>query len=502
MVGYVCAIDQGTTGSRSVIVDRDGRIVSTAYQTHEQYYPEPGWVEHDPDELWTAVESVVRTALNRARIGGTDLAAIGLTNQRETTVLWDRVTGEPLHRAIVWQDRRTSDRIDGLDAERAWIRETTGLEPDAYFAATKIEWLLDHLGVNVRRRAERGDLCVGTIDSWLLANLTGIHATDVTNASRTMLFDIRDLTWDEALLETFGVPEALLPTVEPSMHPTAYGETDPDGPFGAAVPVTGVLGDQQAALVGQTCFAPGEAKNTYGTGSFVLMHTGETPVRSEHGLLTTIAYQRAGEPVQYALEGSIFITGAAIEWLVDVDLLADPGESEAVATEVEGTDGVVFVPAFTGLGAPHWDQRARGSMFGLTRGTRRGHIVRAALEAIAYQTRDVIDAMESDADVTLSRLSVDGGAVKNDFLCQYQADVLGVPIDRPVIDETTAVGAAYAAGLAVGYWSSTTELIEHVAIDRSFDPEVHTESIERRYARWQQAVDRAGGWAIDGNSHR
>ena len=497
MTAYVCAIDQGTTGTRALVVDHDGRILATAYRTHEQRYPQAGWVEHDPTEIWAAVTAVIAEVLDRARIEGSDLAAIGITNQRETTVLWDAATGEPLEHAIVWQDRRTSDRIDELADRAAAIRARTGLEPDAYFSASKLEWLLDAGGPTRRRRAERGELKAGTIDTWLLDRLTGVHATDVTNASRTMLFDIEACRWDDELLAEFDVPRAILPDVHPSMAPRAYGRTDPDGPLGAAVPVTGVLGDQQAALVGQTCFCPGEAKNTYGTGSFVLMHTGTEAVPSDHGLLTTIAYQRAGESPRYALEGSIFVTGAAVEWLVDVELLDDPAESEAVAGTVEDTDGVVFVPAFTGLGAPHWDQRARGTIVGMTRGTRRGHIVRAALESIAFQTRDVIAAMSADADVDVRRLSVDGGAVRNDLLCQLQADVLGVPIDRPVVEETTGVGAAYAAGLAVGFWSDVDELAAHVAVDRSFAPAADADRIEHKYGRWRAAVDRAGDWATE-----
>ena len=497
MTEYVCAIDQGTTGTRALVVDQDGRILATAYQTHEQHYPRPGWVEHDPMEIWTAVTAVIDEVLERARIETIELAAIGITNQRETTVLWDADTGAPVERAIVWQDRRTSDRIDELADQADRIRARTGLEPDAYFSASKLEWLLDAGGPTRRRRAERGDLKAGTIDSWLLARLTGVHATDVTNASRTMLFDIEACRWDDELLAEFDIPRTILPSVHASMDPTAYGKTDPAGPLGAEVPVTGVLGDQQAALVGQTCFTAGEAKNTYGTGSFVLMHTGTEAVPSDHGLLTTIAYQQAGEPVRYALEGSIFVTGAAVEWLVDVGLLEEAAESEAVASEVDGTDGVVFVPAFTGLGAPHWDQRARGTIVGMTRGTSRGHIVRAALESIAYLTRDVIEAMTADANVDVRRLSVDGGAVQNDLLCQLQADVLGVPIDRPVVEETTGVGAAYAAGLAVGYWADTDELSAHVAIDRSFSPEADQDRVNRNYDRWRAAVERASDWATE-----
>ncbi|WP_144906303.1 glycerol kinase GlpK [Halobellus captivus] len=504
---YVGAIDQGTTGTRFIVFDHGGQPVANAYETHEQRYPEPGWVEHDPEEIWENTTSVIRRALDAAGIEAAQLAAIGITNQRETTVVWDRESGTPVYNAIVWQDRRTTDRIESLerDGKDAWIRERTGLEPDAYFSATKVEWLLDNADPiklqrmrpeDVRDRAEAGELCFGTIDSWLIYKLTGEHVTDVTNASRTMLFDIHDLAWDDELLAEFDVPAAILPDVRPSSDDDHYGVTDPEGFLGAAIPVAGSLGDQQAALFGQTCFDAGDAKNTYGTGSFMLMNTGSEAVTSDNGLLTTVGFQRSGEPAQYALEGSIFITGAAIEWLEDLTLIDDPAESEALARAVDSTDGVYVVPAFTGLGAPHWDQRARGTIVGMTRGTRREHIVRATLESIAYQTRDVAEAMLEDSGIELAGLRVDGGAVKNNFLCQLQADVVGTDIVRPEVDETTALGAAYAAGLAVDYWESLDELRENWRVDREFEPD-RADDVEDRYARWQEAVERSRDWARD-----
>ncbi|MCU4973014.1 glycerol kinase GlpK [Halobacteria archaeon AArc-m2/3/4] len=505
---YVGAIDQGTTGTRFMVFDHDGQVVSSAYETHEQIYPEPGWVEHDPVEIWENTKSVITTALAEGDVDAAQLEAIGVTNQRETTVLWDAASGTPVYNAIVWQDRRTTDRVETLEAEGLDepIRETTGLQPDAYFAATKAEWLLDNADPiklersrpdDVRTRAERGEVLFGTIDSWLIYNLTGEHVTEVTNASRTMLYDIHDLEWDDDLLEEFSIPRAMLPEVRPSSDEATYGSTDPDGFLGTEVPVAGALGDQQAALFGQACFDAGSAKNTYGTGSFFLLNTGEEAVESEHGLLTTIGFQRSGDPVQYALEGSIFVTGAAIEWLEDVTLIDDPAETEALARSVDSTDGVYVVPAFTGLGAPHWDQRARGTIVGMTRGTRREHIVRATLEAIAYQTRDVAEAMEADSGIEISSLRVDGGAVKNNFLCQLQSDVIGTQIVRPEVDETTALGSAYAAGLAVGYWSDLEELRENWRVDREFDPEMEQRLADRRYERWSEAVACARGWARD-----
>ncbi|WP_049985317.1 glycerol kinase GlpK [Halobellus rufus] len=504
---YIGAIDQGTTGTRFIVFDYGGEPVANAYETHEQLYPEPGWVEHDPEEIWENTTAVIERALDDAGIDASQLAAIGITNQRETTVVWDRESGTPVYNAIVWQDRRTTDRIEALEraGKDEWVRERTGLEPDAYFSATKAEWLLDNADPiklqrmrpeDVRDRAEAGELCFGTIDSWLIYKLTGEHVTDVTNASRTMLFDIHELAWDDDLLAEFDVPAAMLPEVRPSSDDDHYGTTDPEGFLGASVPVAGALGDQQAALFGQTCFDAGDAKNTYGTGSFMLMNTGPDAVSSDNGLLTTVGFQRSGEPAQYALEGSIFITGAAIEWLEDLTLIDNPAESEALARSVDSTDGVYLVPAFTGLGAPHWDQRARGTIVGMTRGTRREHIVRATLESIAFQTRDVAEAMTEDSGIELSGLRVDGGAVKNNFLCQLQADVVGTDIVRPEVDETTALGAAYAAGLAVDYWGSLDELRENWRVDREFEPE-RAADVETRYGRWQEAVERSLDWARD-----
>jgi glycerol kinase len=508
---YVGAIDQGTTGTRFMIFDRAGTVVADGYETHEQHYPEPGWVEHDPLEIWENAKTVVQRALAEAGIEADQLAAIGVTNQRETTLLWDRDTGKPVHEAIVWQDRRTADRVEQLEADGKTdeIRAKTGLEPDAYFSATKVEWLLENADpiktqrarpADLRDRAAAGEILFGTIDAWLVYNLTGNHVTDVTNASRTLLFDIHEMAWDDDLLAEFGVPEACLPEVRPSSDEAYYGTSDPEGFLDAEVPVAGALGDQQAALFGQTCFDAGDAKNTYGTGSFVLMNTGAEPVESDHGLLTTVGFQRSGEPVQYALEGAIFVTGAAIEWLEDVSLVEDAAGTERLARSVDSTDGVYLVPAFTGLGAPHWDQRARGTVVGMTRGTRREHLVRATLEAIAYQTRDVTEAMEADAGTELDRLKVDGGAVKNNFLCQLQADVLGAEIVRPQVDETTALGAAYAAGLAVGYWDDLDELRANWQVDREFAPEMDPDEADAKYDRWGEAIERAREWAHEEES--
>ncbi|GAB3028830.1 glycerol kinase GlpK [Natronobiforma cellulositropha] len=505
---YVGAIDQGTTGTRFMVFDRAGAVVSSAYETHEQHYPEPGWVEHDPLEIWANTKRVVSEALEAGGIDAGQLEALGVTNQRETTVLWDVATGKPVYNAIVWQDRRTTERVERLETDSLseTIREKTGLEPDAYFSATKVEWLLENADPiklerarpqDVRDRARAGEVVFGTIDSWLIYKLTGEHVTEVTNASRTMCFDIHTGAWDDDLLAEFSIPRAMMPEVRPSSDEETYGSTDPDGFLGASVPVTGALGDQQAALFGQACFDAGEAKNTYGTGSFLLQHTGEEAVTSEHGLLTTVAFQRSGEPLQYALEGSIFVTGAAIEWLVDVDLIDEPAATEALARSVDSSDGVYLVPAFTGLGAPHWDGRARGTIVGMTRGTRKEHLVRATLESIAYQTRDVVEAMEADSGIEIDALKVDGGAVKNSFLCQLQADALGCGIVRPVVDETTALGAAYAAGLAAGYWESLEELRANWTADRRFEPTMDEAVADRRYERWGDAVDCARGWARD-----
>ncbi|QSW99655.1 glycerol kinase GlpK [Haloterrigena alkaliphila] len=505
---YVGAVDQGTTGTRFIVFDHGGQVVANAYEKHEQIYPEPGWVEHDPMEIWENTKAVITQALGQAGIGPDQLEAIGVTNQRETTLLWDADTGEPVHNAIVWQDRRTTDRVEQLEADELveTIRDKTGLEADAYFSATKAEWLLDNADPiklersrpqDIRDRAAEGEVLFGTIDSWLIYNLTGEHITEVTNASRTMLYNIHDLAWDDDLLAEFSIPEAMLPEVRPSSDDATYGSTDPEGFLEAEIPVAGALGDQQAALFGQTCFDAGDAKNTYGTGSFFLMNTGSEAVTSDHGLLTTIGFQKSGEDVQYALEGSIFVTGAAIEWLEDLSLIDDPAETAELARSVDSTDGVYVVPAFTGLGAPHWDQRARGTIVGMTRGTRKEHIVRATLESIAYQTRDVAEAMEADSGIEMTSLKVDGGAVKNNYLCQLQSDIIGSDIVRPVVDETTALGSAYAAGLAVGYWDDVDSLRDNWQVDREFEPEMDAARADERYGRWTEAVDRSLDWARD-----
>ena len=490
-----------------MVFDHDGNVVSQAYEKHEQIYPEPGWVEHDPMEIWENTKLVINEALDKEGLDADQLESIGITNQRETTIIWDAETGKPVHNALVWQDRRTTDRVEEIQeaGKVEEIREKTGLECDAYFSATKAEWILDNADPiklqrsrpeDVRDRAEDGELMMGTPDTWVIYNLTGNHITDVSNASRTMLYDINELDWDDELLDEFNVPHEMLPEVRPSSDDETYGSTDADGFLGAEVPVAGALGDQQAALFGQTCFDAGDAKNTYGTGSFMLMNTGNEAVSSDHGLLTTIGFQKSGGDVQYALEGSIFITGAAIEFLEDMTLIEDAAESEELARSIDSTDGVYVVPAFTGLGAPHWDQRARGTIVGMTRGTRREHIVRATLESIAYQTKDVAEAMVSDADIDLSSLRVDGGAVKNNFLCQLQSNIIGTEIVRPVVDETTALGAAYAAGLAVGYWDTVDELRDNWQVDRRF-PVDEDADIEVNYDRWKDAVERSEDWAQD-----
>ena len=496
---YVLAIDQGTTGTKALVFDGDCRPVGDAYATHEQSFPETGWVEHDPVELWNNARTTLTGAISDAGIDAETLAAIGITNQRETIVAWEAESGQPVHPAIVWQDRRTTDRIEEIEelGKSAWIRERTGLEPDAYFSATKMEWLLSEVD-GIRARAEHGEVLFGTVDSWLVYKLTGRHVTDVTNASRTMLFDLADLSWDEELLDEFDIPRAALPEIRPSIEPEGYGTTDPEGVLGAEIPVAAALGDQQAALFGQACFEPGDAKNTYGTGSFLLTNTGTEPVRSDHGLLTTVAFQRVGERPRYALEGAIFVTGAAIEWLAEIDLIADPAESEELARRVDDTDGVYFVPAFQGLGAPQWDGRARGTIVGLTRGTRREHVVRAALEGIAFRTRDVVEAMETDAGIEIDRLRVDGGAIRNDELCAIQANVLGSEIVRPTVQETTAAGAAFAAGLAAGVWEGYDDLRRSQRIDRTFEPDIDPAVAETRYERWIEAVERSRDWAREG----
>jgi glycerol kinase len=486
----VVAIDQGTTGSTVLVFDRRGRVVGRAYSEFPQRYPRPGWVEHDPEAIWRVTLKVLRQACRKARVRARDVVALGITNQRETAVVWDRKTGRPIARAIVWQDRRTTDTCTELKARGAEdvVRRKTGLVLDPYFSATKIAWLLQHVP-GAGERAARGELCFGTIDSWLVWKLTDgtAHVTDPTNASRTLLFDIHARRWDPELCGLFGVPSSMLPEVRPSsgvMARTAVGV------LGAPVPIAGIAGDQQAALFGQGCVEPGMAKNTYGTGCFLLLHTGDTAVGSPHGLLTTIACDGGGGPA-YALEGSVFIAGAAIQWLRDgLGLVKKAAESERVARSVESTLGVYLVPAFVGLGAPYWDADARGALVGLTRGVTRAHVVRAALEALAYQTRDVVDAMAASAGARLRALQVDGGAAANNFLMQFQADILGVPIARPQVVETTAAGAAYLAGLATGFWKSQADLTRARRLDRRFAPRMKPEERDALYRGWQHAVAR------------
>jgi glycerol kinase len=488
-MAYVGAIDQGTTSTRFVVVDGDGRIVGMDQREHEQIYPRPGWVEHDAREIWDRTQSVVTGALSQAGITSSDLAAVGITNQRETTVLWDRATGEPITNAVVWQDTRTDGLVKDL-AERLGpdrFRHKTGLPLATYFSGPKIRWLLDELGV--RDRAESGEILFGTIDSWLVWKLSGVHATDVTNASRTMLMNLATLDWDDELCDAFGVPQAMLPEIRPSVGSFGTGHGILDG-----VPITGVLGDQQAALFGQTCFEPGTAKNTYGTGCFLLLNTGSEPVPSEHGLLTTVAYQVQGDPPVYALEGSVAIAGAGVQWLRDnLGIIDTAPEIEEIAADTNGD--VYFVPAFNGLFAPYWRSDARGVIVGLTRFADRSHIARAILESVAYQTRDVLDAMEADSGVPIETLFVDGGMVHNDLLMQFQADVLGVPVARPANAETTALGAAYAAGLAVGVWSDLGAIRELWAEDHRWVSAMERGEADRLYGRWQQAVERTYDWA-------
>ena len=497
--GYILAIDQGTTGTKVLVVDGDASIRARVYSEFAQHYPQPGWVEHDPEEIWRVSIGLVGEALAAAGLGARDIKGIGITNQRETVVLWDRLTGQPVGKAIVWQDRRTAGICDRLKADGLGetFREKTGLVIDPYFSGTKIKWLLDH-DAKLRQRAERGEIAFGTVDSWLVSKLTGgrTHVTDYSNASRTLLFNINELRWDEELLRILDIPAAMLPDVKPSSH--VYAETARQVFFGESVPVAGIAGDQQAALFGQACFSEGLAKNTYGTGSFVLMNTGERAVRSNAGLLTTIAWGVADEPVVYALEGAVFITGAAVQWLRDgLGIIEGAAETEALARSLESNDGVYFVPALAGLGAPHWDAYARGAILGITRGTTRAHFARAALESMCYQTRDVVAAMEQDSGTRLKELRVDGGAVGNRFLMQFQSDILGVPIEVPLITETTSCGAAYLAGLAVGFWKNKEEIATTLKIAERYEPLMHETERSRLHEQWLRAVERAKGWARD-----
>jgi glycerol kinase len=491
----VLTIDAGTTGVTAMVLDESGGVTARGYTEFPQHFPRPGWVEHDADEILAAVLAACEQALDAGGVAAGDLAAIGITNQRETVVLWDRDTRRPVARAIVWQDRRTAALCEALrDAGHSdLVRRRTGLVIDAYFSGTKLAWLLDHVD-GARDAAGRGDLAFGTVDSWLVANLTGgaVHATDPSNAARTMLYDIRRGAWSDELCDLLDVPPSVLPEVRPNAG--GFGTTDPDAFLGAAVPITGIAGDQQAALFGQGCWTPGTSKNTYGTGSFVLLNTGRDAPVSET-LLTTVAWD-LGEGLVYALEGSIFVTGAAIQWLRDgLGIIGAAAEAGPLAESVPDTGDVYMVPAFTGLAAPHWDPYARGTIVGLTRGTTRAHLVRAAVEAMAHQTRDVVEAMETDSDVELAELRVDGGASAMDLLCQFQADLLGVPVLRPKVAETTALGAGFLAGLGAGVWSSTDELAAVWQLDRRFTPAMPTREREARQARWRHAVERSRGWA-------
>jgi glycerol kinase len=490
---FILALDQGTTSSRSIVFDDLGNIVSMAQKEFSQIFPQPGWVEHDPEEIWLSQLYTAKEALRIGGISPSQIASIGITNQRETTVVWDKHTGIPICNAIVWQDRRTAEICEALKKKglEKYVQDNTGLVIDAYFSGSKIKWILDHVK-GARKKAENGDLLFGTIDSWLIWKLTdgSLHITDYSNASRTMLFNIKSLKWDVKMLEALGVPSLMLPYVTDSSR--IYGFTH-RGIFDVEIPIAGIAGDQQAALFGQTCFNAGMAKNTYGTGCFLLMNTGNKMVKSKHGLLTTIAWGLNGK-VEYALEGSVFIAGAAVQWLRDgLKVIDSSADSEYHATSVENAEGVYIVPAFAGLGAPYWDMHARGAIFGLTRGTTKSHLVRATLESIAYQTRDVLNAMQQDSGIKLKALRVDGGASANNFLMQFQSDILGVPVDRPKVTETTALGAAYLAGMAVGYYKKPN-LLKHVKVDHQFKPVMKAADREKLYSGWKKAVNLSIAW--------
>ncbi|WP_391089242.1 glycerol kinase GlpK [Vibrio sp. NH-UV-68] len=493
---YIVALDQGTTSSRAVILDHDANIVSIAQREFTQIYPHSGWVEHDPLEIWATQSSTLIEVLAKSGISSDQLAAIGITNQRETTIVWNKETGKPIYNAIVWQCRRTAEICEELKANglEEYVRESTGLLLDPYFSGTKVKWILDNVE-GAREDAKAGKLLFGTVDTWLVWKMTQgrVHVTDYTNASRTMLFNINELRWDQKLLDELGIPASMMPEVKRSSE--VYGQTNIGGKGGTRIPIAGIAGDQQAALYGQMCVEAGQAKNTYGTGCFLLMNTGKEKVNSTHGLLTTLACGPNGEPA-YALEGAVFMGGAAIQWLRDeMKLLADAKDSEYFATKVDSSNGVYVVPAFTGLGAPYWDAWARGTIVGLTRGVSSNHIIRATLESIAYQTRDVLDAMQADSGIELANLRVDGGAVSNNFLMQFQSDVLDTDVVRPKVTEVTALGAAYLAGLAVGYWGSIDELKHKAQLDRTFKPHHDEEKRRRRYKGWKRAVKCTQVWA-------
>lgn len=495
MEKYILALDQGTTSSRSVVFDKKGNIVSVSQKEFTQYFPKPGWVEHDPLEIWSSQVSTAAEATTKQGIYGADIAAIGITNQRETVVVWDRKTGKPVYNAIVWQDKRTSNYCDELkrQGKSKLIRQKTGLVIDSYFSGTKVKWILDNVD-GARKRADAGDLIMGTIDSWLIWNMTKgeLHITDVTNASRTLLFNINTLDWDDELLELFNIPKSMLPQVKQSSE--LYGNTNPNF-FASKIPIAGIAGDQQAALFGQMCTKPGMVKNTYGTGCFMLMNIGEKPIVSENNLLTTVACSINGK-TQYALEGSIFIAGAVVQWLRDsLKIIKKSEDIEKLAGTVDSTDGVYLVPAFAGLGAPYWNQHAKGSIFGLTRGSTDAHIARAALESIAFQTMDVLKAMEADSKISIKELRVDGGATVNNLLMQFQADVLNTSTVRPKVIETTVMGAAYLAGLAVGFWESLEEIQKIWQVDANFDPSKEREEIEQNIKGWYRAIDAVEYWS-------
>ncbi|MEW9670276.1 glycerol kinase GlpK [Ammoniphilus sp. 3BR4] len=491
---YILSLDQGTTSSRAILFDHSGAIIGIAQKEFTQIYPKPGWVEHNAEEIWETQLAVLKAVLIENRVLPDQIAAIGITNQRETTVVWDKETGKPIYHAIVWQSRQSMDICNQLkdQGHEPLIREKTGLLIDAYFSGTKVRWMLDHVE-GAREKAEKGDLLFGTIDTWLIWKLTdgAVHVTDYSNASRTLLFNIHTLAWDDELLALMDIPKTILPSVRPSSE--CYGYTAKTL-FETVIPIAGIAGDQQAALFGQACFRQGMAKNTYGTGCFMLMNTGEKAVQSGNGLLTTIAWGIGGK-VEYALEGSIFVAGAAIQWLRDgLKMISKAADSEHHALAVDGTDGVYFVPAFVGLGAPYWSMEARGAIFGLTRGTTNDHLIRAALESLAYQTRDVLEAMEADSGIQLKKLAVDGGAVQNNFLMQFQADILGTSVERPRVNETTALGAAYLAGLAVGYWASQEEIRQNKVIERTFTPYMQKQRRDQLYDGWKRAVQATIGY--------
>ncbi|MGM9923797.1 MAG: glycerol kinase GlpK [Bacillus sp. (in: firmicutes)] len=492
MEKYILSLDQGTTSSRAIIFNKEGEVVHIAQKEFTQYFPHPGWVEHNASEIWGSILAVIASALSETGIDASQIAGIGITNQRETTVVWDKHTSKPVYNAIVWQSRQTQGICNELKDQgyEEMIRDKTGLLIDPYFSGTKVKWILDNVE-GAREKAEKGDLLFGTIDTWLIWKLSGgkVHVTDYSNASRTLMYNIYDLKWDQELLEILGIPESMLPEVKPSSE--VYANTVKYHFFGKEIPIAGAAGDQQAALFGQACFEDGMAKNTYGTGCFMLMNTGEKAVKSENGLLTTIAWGIDGK-VEYALEGSIFVAGSAIQWLRDgLRMLKQASDSEAYAKSVPSTDGVYVVPAFVGLGTPYWDSDVRGAVFGLTRGTSKEHFVRATLESLAYQTKDVLSAMEADSGISLKKLRVDGGAVKNDFLMHFQSDILGVDVERPVVNETTALGAAYLAGIAVGFWDGQKNVSDKWKLDKEYEPSMESEQQEKLYEGWKKAVKAA-----------